>query len=171
LSRTGESAPATRLVDRPRAVLAILLVAGTASVFHYVDNYVRFEQYPQPEPKLITQGLVWQGWLIFTAFGVAGYLLYLRGGRAAAGACLAVYSVSGLIGWLHYTGGPISAFDAFQHANIVIDGLAGIAVLVLAVAVARSGEATSSRRGASLGDKSVDVAGTSSGWNAKGGRA
>ena len=58
--------------------------------------------------------------------------------RSGPARATAVFSVSGPIGWLHYTGGPFSGFDLFQHLNIFMDGTAGIVLLGLAVWIARS---------------------------------
>jgi hypothetical protein len=68
-------------------------------------------------------------WLALSAFAVLGYTLYRRGRWAPAAACLAVYSISGLISPLHYASGALSEFDTFQHLFILTDGIAGLAVL------------------------------------------
>lgn len=111
----------------------VVLTAFVVSVVHYTDNYVRFDEYPNDMPDTVTRPSIWQAWMVFTAFGVASWLLYDRGRRQLAAVCLAVYSVSGLIGPLHYTSGALSEFDVFQHFNIATDSLAGITCLVLAV--------------------------------------
>jgi hypothetical protein len=121
-----------------RTLRVLLIVAIVVSVFHYVDNFVRFDQYPQDEPELVTRPMIPIAWVVLTAFGVAGYVLCRRGRVGQAAACLAVYSVSGLIGPLHYTSGALDEFDAFQHVNIAADGLAGLAVLLFAVWLYRS---------------------------------
>jgi hypothetical protein len=46
---------------------------------------------------------------------------------------LAVYSLSGLVGVVHYTDAPPADFDAVQNLLIVTDVLAGIAVLGFAL--------------------------------------
>jgi hypothetical protein len=115
---------------RPAFVLrVILLVAVVSSIFHYTDNYIRFDEYPQDEPELVTRPMVPLSWLALSAFAVLGYTLYRRGRWAPAAACLAVYSISGLISPLHYASGALSEFDTFQHLFILTDGIAGLAVL------------------------------------------
>lgn len=86
-------------------------------------------------PDLVTKGSIPSAWVVFTVFGLAAYALYERGQRQRAGVCLAVYSVSGLIGPLHYTSGAMSEFDTFQHVNIATDTLAGLACLAVAIRV------------------------------------
>jgi hypothetical protein len=120
----------TETVDRPTIVLRVILLATlVSSAFHYTDNYVRFDQYPPADDGFVTRPLIWQSWIVFTAVGAVGYLLYRRERWLPAAACLAFYAVSGLISPLHYTEGPRSAFDAFQHFFIVTDFLCGVAVL------------------------------------------
>lgn len=111
----------------------VVLVAFLISIMHYTDNYVRFDEYPNDMPDLITKETIPTAWVIFTVFGLAAYVLYERGYRQRAGLCLAVYSVSGLIGPLHYTSGAMSEFDVFQHVNIALDSIAGLACMGTAV--------------------------------------
>lgn len=111
----------------------VLLVAFLISIMHYTDNHVRFDEYPNDMPDLVTKGAIPTAWVVFTVFGLAAYVLYERGQRQRAGVCLAVYAVSGLIGPLHYTSGAMSEFDAFQHVNIALDSVAGLACLAVAV--------------------------------------
>jgi len=120
---------------RPLRVLQVVLgPAIVSSVFHYADNWVRYDQYPQDEPKLITQPMVPISWVLFTIVGVWGYIQFRNGRWRPAAAALAVYSISGLISPVHYTAdAPLSAYDGFQHAFIITDGLAGLAVLAFAV--------------------------------------
>jgi hypothetical protein len=66
-------------MDRSITWLRVILPATVlSSVVHYTDNDVRFDRYPQDEPALVTKALIWQSWIVFTAFGVAGYVLYRR---------------------------------------------------------------------------------------------
>src|SRR3712207_8176693 len=53
-----------------------------------------------PEPS---RALVGTSWFIFTALGLAGYVLLTRARVTAAAICLAAYSGSGLVGIGHYT--------------------------------------------------------------------
>lgn len=121
-------------MDRATVTLRVLLAATVvSSIVHYTDNYIRFDRYPQDEPELVSRPLIWSAWLVFTAFAVAGYVLYRRGQWRRAAVCLAVYSVSGLVSPLHYLSGALSEFDALQHVFILTDGLCGAAVLGFAL--------------------------------------
>ena len=121
---------------RSRGVEGILLSTFLLSIVHYVDNTVRFTDYTPGDPGLITRPVIPLSWVVFTAFGVWGYVQYRRGDTARAAVGLAVYSVSGLIGPLHYTAVSPSDFDAFQNTFVVLDTLAGVAVLIVACRLA-----------------------------------
>lgn len=113
-------------------VRAVLVVAFVISVVHYTDNTLRFDEYPNDIDHLVTRPSIPAAWVVFTGFAVAAWLAYDRGQRRRAAVCVGVYSLSGLIGPLHYTSGALSEFDAFQHVNIATDTLAGLACLALA---------------------------------------
>jgi hypothetical protein len=114
------------------------LVLGTAfvlSIVHYVDNTVRFDDY-SGGASFPTQAMIPISWVVFTAFGIWGYVQYRHGEWARAAIGLAVYSVSGLIGPLHFTAVSPSDFDWFQNLFVVLDSLAGLAVFVIACLLA-----------------------------------
>jgi hypothetical protein len=117
--------------ERRRTVDGILLTAFLLSIVHYVDNTVRFDDYT-PDPGLITRPVIPVAWVVFTAFGVWGYLRLRAGEGRPASLGLGVYSISGLIGIGHYTDVPPSDFDWFQNLFVVLDTLAGVAVLAVA---------------------------------------
>ena len=91
-----------------RLLLGLMGVAVAVSVVHYVDNTVNYADYPQADPGTAlaavspSQTVVAAGWFIFTAFGVLGVWLFIRGRIAAAAVAIAVYSGSGLVGFGHY---------------------------------------------------------------------
>ncbi|SDS03603.1 hypothetical protein [Actinopolymorpha singaporensis] len=127
----GASSGATRWA--PTLVLAFAFVV---SIFHYVDNTVRFDRYAvNPDSPIAGAGswVVPVAWVVLTAVGMIGYLAYREGRWWPAVGGIAVYSVSGLISAAHYTDGPPSAFDGVQNLLIVADLVAGIAVLGLAL--------------------------------------
>lgn len=113
---------------RHRTALARVLLGGIVlTAFHYTDNYLYFDEYAQPES--LRRWHVYTGWLLLTAIGVAGYRLYTAGHELAAYVCLVVYSYTGLSSLGHYLYGSLGEFTAKQHALIVVDGLAGSAVI------------------------------------------
>ena len=123
--------------ERGRAlkILNVVFAAAVASsIVHYTDNYLAFERFPQSDTgPTITDDTIWIAWILFTAFGIAGYLLYRRDQVKRGSALLAVYSVSGLIGLGHYTAPGIGDLAWWRHLHIGIDFLCGVAVLTFAV--------------------------------------
>ena len=109
-------------------LLKIFLVASVISTFiHNVDNYLRFDLYPQP--SWITPGGVIRSWIIWTIFGFAGYGLYKNQRFWLSYICLIIYSSCGLSSLAHYLYGGRSEFSSIMHIFILTDGLTGLAVL------------------------------------------
>ena len=114
-----------------RTVGLVVLASVALTAFHFTDNYVSIDTYPQP--GWITKPVVAVAWIGFTAFGVAGYLLYRRGRFAVAHACLLLYSYAGLSSLGHFLSGSPDEFTTRGLVSVLIDGAAGSAVLVVAV--------------------------------------
>ena len=122
------SAPRSLPDRRHVKALSRVLVAGAVlTTVHYTDNYLYFDEYPQPAS--LRRWQVYAGWLLLTAVGVAGYRLYRRGLVAAAYVCLVVYSYTGLSSLGHYLYGALGEFSAKQHVFILVDGAAGASVV------------------------------------------
>ena len=123
----------TRELQVVRAVFAAAIVV---SIFHYVDNTLRYSDYLNGQSTPIARWMIPASWALLTGAGLLGYRCLIIGQRPLAAALLGVYSASGLVGPIHYTAGPPSDFDAVQNVLIVADTLLGIAMLVIAVRVA-----------------------------------
>ena len=120
--------------SRPaRLVLVVLLGAAFAvSVVHYVDYVVNYADYPQPGPGDLpapSASTVGVAWLVLTAFGVLGLVLFLRGFPIPAAGCLTAYSVSGLVGFGHFTSPAASGMVWWRQAHVVADIVLGFLVL------------------------------------------
>lgn len=113
------------------ALFRVLLAGVVLTTIHYTDNYLYFEEYPQPGS--LQRWHVYAAWLLLTAAGVVGYALYERGLVAPAYVCLVVYSYTGLSSLGHYVYGPWAEFSVKQHAFILVDGLTGSAVIAFVV--------------------------------------
>jgi hypothetical protein len=117
-----------------RLLNIVFFSAVASSIVHYADNYLAFERFPQAStgPE-VTDDMIWIAWVVLTAFGVAGYVLYRRGQVRRGSMLLAVYSISGLVGLAHYTAPGMSQLAWWRHLHIWVDVLCGIAVLVFAI--------------------------------------
>lgn len=129
----------TGTVERAQRVLAALLGTAVAvSIVHYVDNVAAFERFPQSDGVIaVTRPMIVVAWFAFTAYGVAGYLLFRRGRHGLAAACLAAYSLSGLIGIGHYLAPGMTEAVWWRQAHVLADILCGVAVVAFAIWTAR----------------------------------
>ena len=124
-------------MEKATKILLVLLGLGLlVSVVHYTDNYFNYDDYPQPGPDDFpapSATVVGLAWFVFTASGVVGLWLWFRGHITAAAIALTGYSVSGLIGFGHYT--VPGAFDMvwWRQTHVVADILCGIAIFGFAL--------------------------------------
>ena len=127
-----------------RRLLVLMGVAVGVSVVHYVDNTVNYADYPQAESGTTlaavspSQTVVAAGWFIFTAFGVLGVWLFIRGRVAAAAVAIAVYSGSGLVGFAHYAVPGATGMVWWRQAHVVADIICGVLLFAFALWAALS---------------------------------
>lgn len=127
-------------VDHARATRLLLILFGIAvavSVVHYVDNYVNYEDYPLPpgDSSIPTPSaeLIALAWFVFTAAGLLGLWLWRQRRIVAAAVALTFYSVSGLVGFGHYTSPGATDMVWWRQAHVVADILCGFAILGFAL--------------------------------------
>ena len=114
-----------------RTVGLVVFASIALTAFHFTDNYVSIDTYPQPD--WVTKPVVIVSWTLLTAIGIAGYLLYRRGSLAAAQTCLVVYSYTGLSSLGHFFSGSPDEFTTRGLVSVLIDGAAGSAVFAVAL--------------------------------------
>lgn len=114
-----------------RTLWRVLAAGIVLTTIHYTDNYLYFDEYPQPAS--LRRWQVYTAWLLLTAVGVAGCRLYAAGRELPAYVCLVVYSYTGLSSLGHYLYGALGEFTPKQHVFILIDGLSGSAVVAFVV--------------------------------------
>ena len=114
---------------RPLRVILVFTLVST--VLHYAHNTVRAADYPQIPgiSVLATQVVVAVSWVVFTAFGLAGYRAFADGRYWRSLAFLLVYSLSGLASAGHFLVG-VPRIPAFWFATIFTDTLAALAMWV-----------------------------------------
>ncbi|MDQ4053415.1 MAG: hypothetical protein M3237_12045 [Actinomycetota bacterium] len=119
-----------------RVLLGLLGVAFLVSVVHYTDNYFNYGDYPQPgaddlpAPSATVVGVAW---FVFTGLGILGLWLWFRGRITGAAVALTGYSVSGLIGFGHYTVPGATDMVWWRQTHVVVDIVCGIAILGFAL--------------------------------------
>jgi hypothetical protein len=126
-----------RRQDALRPLLVLMSVAFVVSVVHYIDNTVNYADYPQAEPGSRlpnpSQTLVAAGWFIFTAFGVLGLWLFVRGRITAAAIAIAVYSGSGLVGFGHYAVPGALDMVWWRQTHVIADIICGLLLFAFAL--------------------------------------
>lgn len=136
----------TRIVSRRsppglRVLRTLLVVAVLVSIVHYVDNVANYADYPVPSSgPAPSREQIGTSWFVFTGFGATGLFLFARRQGRLAAACLAVYSLSGLVGLGHYTVPGALEMPWWRQLHIVGDVGCGIAVLAFAVWALRRGD-------------------------------
>lgn len=108
-------------------VFASILVTA----FHFTDNFVSIATYPQPD--WVSRASVVISWPLYTAIGIAAYLLYRRERFQLAGWFLLAYSYTGLSSLGHFLSGSPDEFTTRGLISVLIDGAAGFAVLAVAI--------------------------------------
>ena len=127
----------TRRQEVLRPLLVLMSVAFVVSVVHYIDNTVNYADYPQAEPGSRlpnpSQTLVAAGWFIFTAFGLLGLWLFVRGRITAASLTIAVYSGSGLVGFGHYAVPGATDMVWWRQTHVIADIICGLLLFAFAL--------------------------------------
>jgi hypothetical protein len=114
-------------LQRQRLLLGLLIANVVITSLHYTDNYLFFEQYP--DPQWLTAPSVYRAWLLLTALGGIGYWLYRQQHLWAASLCLSIYALTGLTSPAHYFYGPPAAFSLRMNTLIWLDFLAGLLIV------------------------------------------
>ena len=123
----------TPLASPIRTLRLLLGIAIAVSIVHYVDNVANYDAYPQPTSgPSPPRELIAVSWFVFTAFGLAAYALLKRARVKAAAVCLAVYSISGLVGLGHYSVDGATDMVWWRQLHIVADIVCGVAILAFA---------------------------------------
>ena len=113
-----------------------LVVLGTIAVtlFHFTDNAINVDTYPkagwQPDWFEI---VVVVAWVLYTAVGVAGFLLYQRDRFRAAHACLLIYGYLVLSSLGHFLYGSPAELTTRGLVSVFADAAAGAVVIAVAV--------------------------------------
>jgi hypothetical protein len=104
------------------------------TLFHFTDNAVAIETYPAPswQPDWFW-AVVALSWPLFTAIGVLGVRWYGRGEFAKAHAALVFYSYTGFVSLGHFLYGGPDELTTRALVSVLIDALAGAAVLGVAL--------------------------------------
>jgi hypothetical protein len=105
------------------------------TAFHFTDNIVNVDTYPRQDwlsaTAIQVAGLIF--WPVVSSFGIAGYLLYRRGNYELAHPFLIAFSFLGLVSLAHFMAGSPDDLPTRGLISVLIDGVAGITTLGVAV--------------------------------------
>ncbi len=122
-----------------RALTTIFALAVIVSIAHYADNSLNFADFEPPPDYIPSSAAIVVGfWVVFTAAGLAGYLLFRRRPSDLSLALLAFYSGSGLIGIGHYLVPGAFSMPWWRQLHVIADVACGIAILAFVLWVARA---------------------------------
>ena len=117
----------------PRYLLLLIGIYCIASLIHFAHNAEFLAAYPNL-PVWLTRSEVYLSWLVVTAVGAAGILLFRFGLHALGLFFIAAYAALGFAGLDHYTVAPMSAHTLAMNATILFEVVAAAVLLAAAVA-------------------------------------
>jgi hypothetical protein len=129
---------------------ATFLLYAAASLTHFAHNAQYLAAYPNLPPSW-SRADVYAAWVVLTALGLFGYLLYRRGLMRAGLALIAIYGVFGFGGLLHYTRAPLGHHTAAMNVTIWGEALSAVLLLVNVACLAATLYATRRCRAATHG--------------------
>jgi tryptophan-rich sensory protein len=125
-----------RSLSPPSASTVRLVVFGTVAVtlFHFTDNAVNVDTYPKAgwQPDWF-EWVVAVAWVLYSAVGVAGAVLYARERFRAAHACLLIYGYLVISSLGHFFYGSPDELTTRGLASVFVDAAAGTVVIAVAV--------------------------------------
>jgi hypothetical protein len=116
----------------PRFLFWLLLANVFASVLHYGDNLLYFEEYP--EPGWINRRIIDTFWFVMTPLAVIGYRALKQGLLHFGCIALYLYAAAGLLVLGHYRYAPLCSVVPRIHSFILLEATLA-AVLAASVCV------------------------------------
>ena len=126
--------PDMRVAPSVGTVRAVVFGTTAVTLFHFTDNTVNVDTYPQGgwQPEWF-EFVVAVAWVLYTAVGVAGYVLYRRERWRAAHACLLIYGYLVISSLGHFLYGSPADLTTRGLASVVVDAAAGTVVIAVAI--------------------------------------
>lgn len=119
-------------VHRLRVLRWLLFAIVVGSIFHYADNLLFFEQYP--EPPWINRAMIDAFWLLMTPLAWLGYRLIKTGSRNAGTLVLMGYVACNLLALGHYRYAPMCSVAPRINAFIWLEAGLACALAVFLIA-------------------------------------
>jgi hypothetical protein len=115
-------------------VRLVVLVTIALTLFHFTDNAVNVDTYPKAgwQPDWF-EWVVAVAWVLYSAVGVAGFLLYQRDRFRAAHACLLIYGYLVISSLGHFLYGSPDELTTRGLVSVFVDVAAGSVVIAVAL--------------------------------------
>jgi hypothetical protein len=110
----------------------VVVASIVLTAFHFTDNTLNISDYGD-RPGFITPATVVISWLAFTAVGLLAIRFYGEQRYELAEPFLLAYSLAGLISLGHFATLSPGELTTFGLASVLVDAMAGTAVLVVAL--------------------------------------
>jgi hypothetical protein len=112
----------------------ITLATIALTLFHFSDNAINVDTYPKAgwQPDWFDT-VVGVAWVVYTAVGVAGFVLYARERFRAAHACLLIYGYLVLSSLGHFLYGSPDELTTRGLISVFVDAAAGSVVIAVAL--------------------------------------
>ncbi|MCH9826425.1 MAG: hypothetical protein K0U79_01635 [Gammaproteobacteria bacterium] len=105
----------------------LLLATVAASILHYADNLLYFEQYP--EPPWINRSMVDAFWFMMTPLAWIGYGLIRSGCHHSGTLALLAYAAGNLLSLGHYRYAPMCSIDPRINTLILLEAVLACALV------------------------------------------
>ncbi|BAY30448.1 hypothetical protein NIES2107_22930 [Nostoc carneum NIES-2107] len=116
--------------DNQQRQIWLLCLVGiniVASILHYSDNIIFFNQYP--EPAWFTPQITDSCWLVMTPLSLAGYYQYIKRSFNSAYLCLYIYIIMSQLTLGHYIITPMWELSIKMNTLILFESIATIPLL------------------------------------------
>jgi hypothetical protein len=99
-----------------RLLLAVIVINIIITSFHYTDNALFVNMYPEPE--WFTTSGVFMTWGIMTIIALIAYWLYIQKNYLFSYIALIIYSTTGLSSPIHYLYGMMPDFSVKMNYRL-----------------------------------------------------
>ena len=116
---------------RSTLLLFLLILNIIASIFHYADNLIHFDAYPEPDwfSPYLTDSI----WLLMTPLGIAGVWFYWQMKFRLAYIGIYSYALLSQLTLGHYLISPIWELSLKMNALILLESFLAIPLLLFAL--------------------------------------
>lgn len=115
-----------------KVLLGLMLLYGAASLAHFTHNAEFLRDYPNM-PNWLSRSEIYIAWIVVTAIGISGYVLWRQGHAFLGLSLIAAYAALGFDGLAHYALAPFNNHGFTMHVTIWLEVVA--AALLLSVVV------------------------------------